>query len=112
MRKRKVNLLQVFALVLGLLLPLVGCQEGPAERAGQQLGNAAREVRDTVNPPSGPAEAAGRKIDDVTRRSPGRASGNGWPARHLRRLWRVEGWHQHHLGCLTLETSGCTQSLG
>jgi hypothetical protein len=45
MRKRKVNLLQVFALVLGLLLPLVGCQEGPAE-------------------------AAGRKIDDATRRSP------------------------------------------
>ena len=70
MRKRKVNLLQVFPLVLGGLLPLVGCQEGPAERAGKQVDNAAREVRDTVNPPSGPAEAAGRKIDDATRRSP------------------------------------------
>jgi hypothetical protein len=70
MGKRKGNLLQVFALVLGLLLPLVGCQEGPAERAGKQVDNVAREVRDTVNPPSGPAEAAGRKIDDTTRRSP------------------------------------------
>jgi hypothetical protein len=70
MRKRKVNLLQVFPLVLGGLLPLVGCQEGPAERAGKQVDNAAREVRDTVKPPSGPAEAAGRKIDDATRRSP------------------------------------------
>jgi hypothetical protein len=52
------------------LLPLVGCQEGPAERAGKQIDNAAREVRNTVNPPSGPVEAAGRKIDDAARLSP------------------------------------------
>jgi hypothetical protein len=57
-------------LVLGGLLPLVGCNEGPAERAGKQVDRAARDVRDTVNPPSGPAEAAGRKIDDATGRTP------------------------------------------
>jgi hypothetical protein len=58
--------------VLGGLLPLVGvgCNEGPAERAGKQVDQAARDVRDTVNPPSGPAEAAGRKIDDATGRAP------------------------------------------
>jgi hypothetical protein len=70
MRKSIPYLLQAFPLVLGGLLPLVGCQEGPAERAGRQVDDAARAVRDTVNPPSGPAEAAGRKIDDATRRSP------------------------------------------
>jgi hypothetical protein len=70
MRKSRTHLLQVFPLVLVGLLPLVGCQEGPAERAGERVDNAARQVRDTVNPPSGPLEAAGRKIDDATRRSP------------------------------------------
>ena len=70
MRKSRAYLLQVFPLVLGGLLPLVGCQEGPAERAGKQVDDAARQVRDTVNPPSGPVEAAGRKLDDATRRSP------------------------------------------
>src|SRR5215813_12192499 len=70
MRKSKAYLPQVFPLVLCGLLPLVGCQKGPAERAGERVDNAAREVRDTVNPPSGPVEAVGRKIDDATGRSP------------------------------------------
>jgi len=70
MRKNRAYLLQVLPLVLGGLLPLIGCQEGPAERAGERIDNAVREVRDTVNPPRGPVEAAGRKIDDATRRSP------------------------------------------
>ena len=56
--------------MLGGLLPLVGCQEGPAERAGERIDKAGREVRDTFDPPSGPAEAAGRKIDDATGRAP------------------------------------------
>jgi hypothetical protein len=55
-------------LLLSGLLPFVGCEKGPAERAGEGIDNAARKVRDTVNPPSGPAEAAGRKIDDATGR--------------------------------------------
>jgi hypothetical protein len=70
MPKIRAYLLSVLPLVMIGLLPLVGCQEGPAERAGKQVDNAAREVRDTVNPPSGPVEAAGRKIDDATRPSP------------------------------------------
>jgi hypothetical protein len=71
MRHSRAYLPRVFPLVLLCgLLPLVGCQEGPAERAGQRVDDAARQVRDTVNPPSGPVEAAGRKIDDVIRRSP------------------------------------------
>jgi hypothetical protein len=70
MRNNRSYLSQVIPLVLGGLLPLVGCQKGPAERAGEQVDNAARAVRDTVNPPSGPLEAAGRKIDDATGRSP------------------------------------------
>ncbi len=59
-----------FPLLLGGLLPLVGCQEGPAERAGERIDNAARDARDTINPPSGPVEAAGRKLDDATGRNP------------------------------------------
>jgi hypothetical protein len=70
MRDKKSDLLWVFPFMLCGLLPLVGCQEGPAERAGKQIDNAARDVRDTVNPPRGPVEAAGRKIDDATRRTP------------------------------------------
>jgi hypothetical protein len=64
---------RLFPLVLGgLLLPLagVGCNEGPAERAGERVDEAARDLRDTVDPPSGPVEAAGRKIDDATGRTP------------------------------------------
>ena len=68
--RSRAHLPRVLPLVLCGLLPLVGCQEGPAERAGKRVDDAAREVRDTVNPPSGPVEAAGRKIDDATRRSP------------------------------------------
>jgi hypothetical protein len=71
MRARRAYLLGLLPLVLGGLLPLigVGCNEGPAERAGKQIDQAARDVRDTVNPPSGPAEAAGRKIDDAIGRA-------------------------------------------
>lgn len=71
MLKFRASIPAVLPLVLAGLLPLAGCQEeGPAERAGKQVDNAARDVRDTVNPPGGPAESAGRKIDDATRRAP------------------------------------------
>jgi hypothetical protein len=70
MRDNRTHLLWVFPLVLCGLLSLVGCQQGPAERVGERVDNAAREVRDTVNPPRGPVEAAGRKIDDATRKIP------------------------------------------
>ena len=43
--------------------PLVGCEaEGPAEKAGKGIDNAAQKVKDTVSPP-GPMEKAGEKVD-------------------------------------------------
>ena len=51
------------ALVFGSLIPLAGCQnEGPAERAGKSIDNAARDARDAIAP-GGPMEKAGRDID-------------------------------------------------
>lgn len=72
MRATRAHLSGLFPLLLSGLLPLVGvgCNEGPAEQAGERVDQAARDVRDTVNPPSGPVEAAGRKIDDATGRAP------------------------------------------
>ncbi|QEH34927.1 hypothetical protein OJF2_34720 [Aquisphaera giovannonii] len=70
MLKSRTPLVYAFPVLLGSLLPLAGCQEGPAERAGKQVDNAAKDVRDTVNPPKGPVEAAGRKIDDATHGNP------------------------------------------
>lgn len=70
MPKFRASILLILPLLLVGLLPMVGCQEGPAERAGEKVDNAARQVRDTVNPPSGPVEAVGRKIDDATHRTP------------------------------------------
>jgi len=55
-----------FLLCAALLVPLAslsGCQsEGPAERAGKGVDNAARDLKDAVNP-GGPAEKAGRSVD-------------------------------------------------
>ncbi len=55
-----------FLLCAALLAPLgsfSGCQsEGPAERAGRSVDNAARDLKDAVNP-GGPAEKAGRSVD-------------------------------------------------
>jgi hypothetical protein len=56
-----------FAPLVALLLlagaPLVGCEsEGPAEKAGKSVDDAATKVKDTVNPP-GPGEKAGREVD-------------------------------------------------
>ena len=47
-----------------LVLGLAAChQEGPAERAGQNLDQAGRNIGDALNPPKGPAQSAGRSID-------------------------------------------------
>jgi formylmethanofuran:tetrahydromethanopterin formyltransferase len=66
LRRMLGHTLRIAPLLAGALFFMTGCQEGPAERAGERVDNAAREVRDTVNPPQGPVEAAGRKIDDAT----------------------------------------------
>ena len=52
------------AILLGL--PVVACDEGPAERVGERIDRAAEDVRDAVDPPSGPLERAGRAIDRAT----------------------------------------------
>ncbi|HET6192918.1 MAG TPA: hypothetical protein VFE59_38630 [Trebonia sp.] len=49
---------------LGAMLGLSACQQpGPAQRAGQSLDRAGRDLGDAVNPPKGPAEQAGRSVD-------------------------------------------------
>lgn len=72
MRATKATLSALFPLLVASLLPLAGagCQEGPAEQAGENIDNAARDVRDTVDPPDGPVEAVGREIDDATGSAP------------------------------------------
>lgn len=53
---------------LGILLsPLLGlatgcAPEGPAEKAGKSLDQAAENAKDAINPP-GPVEKAGREVD-------------------------------------------------
>jgi len=47
-------------------LPLVACDDGPAERTGERIDRAAQNVRDAVDPPNGPAERVGRAIDRAT----------------------------------------------
>lgn len=49
------------ALLLGL--PLIACDDGPAERAGERLDRAAERIQDAIDPPKGPLERAGREID-------------------------------------------------
>ena len=39
-------------------------REGPMERAGQKVDDAASKLKEKLNP-SGPAEKAGKKIDDA-----------------------------------------------
>ncbi|ONG44067.1 hypothetical protein BKE38_28450 [Pseudoroseomonas deserti] len=53
-------------LLLAAPLALAACNEGPAERAGRSLDNAASSVRDAVDPPRGPAERLGRSLDRAT----------------------------------------------
>jgi outer membrane lipoprotein-sorting protein len=56
-------------LLIVLAIPLVAMaachQEGPAERAGTSVDNAAQKVKDAVDPP-GPAQKAGRALDKTT----------------------------------------------
>ncbi|WBV43284.1 hypothetical protein [Pseudoroseomonas cervicalis] len=61
---RKVLAAALPALLLSL--PLVACNEGPAERAGRSVDNAAQNLRDAVDPPRGPGERLGRSIDRAT----------------------------------------------
>ena len=72
MRPIKTCLSALLPLLVTALLPLAGagCNDGPAEQAGERVDEAARDVRDTIDPPSGPVEAVGRKVDDATNSAP------------------------------------------
>lgn len=48
---------------LVLVLPLMACSAGPAERTGRSLDRAGENIRDTVDPPRGPGERLGRSVD-------------------------------------------------
>ncbi len=54
----------ILPLLFGVIL-LVGCEnQGPAEQAGENIDNAARNVQDAVTPP-GPVEKAGQSVDNA-----------------------------------------------
>jgi len=54
-----------FAVLLPLMGGLAACEEqGPAERAGEKLDQAADDIADAFDN-KGPAEEAGEKIDDA-----------------------------------------------
>ncbi len=55
--------LKAFAAAILLGLPLVACDDGPAENIGERIDRAAENVQDAVDPPSGPAERVGRAVD-------------------------------------------------
>jgi hypothetical protein len=50
------------ALTTGGATILVGCSEGPAERAGEVLDGKSSTAKDKLTP-DGPAEEAGKKVD-------------------------------------------------
>jgi hypothetical protein len=50
------------ALMMGSIGLGTGCKQGPAEKAGSKIDDAAQKMKDVVDPP-GPAEKAGRKVD-------------------------------------------------
>ncbi|WP_207460873.1 hypothetical protein [Azospirillum sp. SYSU D00513] len=57
-----VTMLRAAALVLPILAIAACSSEGPGERAGESIDNAAQGVKDAIDPP-GPMEKAGRSID-------------------------------------------------
>lgn len=56
----------IAALVFATIIPMAmtGCQEGPAEQAGESIDKAGRNIKDAVVAP-GPGEKAGRAVDDA-----------------------------------------------
>jgi predicted small secreted protein len=56
-------LVGILPLLFGMVILLAGCEnQGPAEKAGENIDNAARKVKDAVTP-AGPMEKAGEKVD-------------------------------------------------
>ena len=70
MKTRLTTWIVGLACVLGGAIALgAGCEseKGPAEKAGESVDRAARDVKDTISPP-GPVEKAGRAVDDTLKK--------------------------------------------
>ena len=70
MKTRLTTRIVGLACVLGGAIALgAGCEseKGPAEKAGENVDRAARDVKDTISPP-GPVEKAGRAVDDTLKK--------------------------------------------
>ncbi|MBY0431281.1 MAG: hypothetical protein K2Q10_08795 [Rhodospirillales bacterium] len=65
MNKTLRTMSQILLLAVPLLAVSACKQDGPAEKAGAAIDNAAQQVKDAVNPP-GPLEKAGRAVDKAT----------------------------------------------
>jgi hypothetical protein len=74
MKTRWIVRLMTAPLALALFVLAAGC-EGPAEKEGERIDNAAKATRDAVNPPDTAGEAVGRKIDDLTTKGPAERAG-------------------------------------
>ena len=58
---------RLLALTAVIALSFAGCEKkGPAEKAGEKLDNAGKNIKDAVTP-DGPAEKLGEKVDNVGR---------------------------------------------
>ncbi len=62
-RMTKLRVAPIAAVLFASIIPLTGCEQGPAEKAGASIDKGAQNVRDTIDPPTGPADKAGRAID-------------------------------------------------
>ena len=63
--RKKLGLLT--ALVLGSVVSLTGCeQKGPAEKAGENIDQAGKDVKNALDP-RGPVEKAGAAVDDAVK---------------------------------------------
>ena len=59
------NSIKKILVVLTCFFLLIGCSEGPAEKAGKKVDTAYEKTKDTLQN-KGDAEKAGEKLDEIT----------------------------------------------
>ena len=69
------SILRAAAILVPVLAVAACYQQGPAERAGQSLDNAAAQTRDTIDPPHNALESTGRAVDRAVEPGPGERAG-------------------------------------
>jgi hypothetical protein len=62
MRTAMLSAVRVLTLVTAAVAFVVGCEKGPAERAGEAIDRGVQKATDALDP-AGPAEKAGRAVD-------------------------------------------------